>query len=112
MIIENSEVGIQGARVNLTFKNPVFIKFWLVIFPRPSFAFLWFLPGAHQIFRGYREKKIGIIDVVLFYFTEMRTNPLNRRREYYVHYENLDRRLDEWIDGKYRGLGFLDLFWN
>jgi len=29
---------------------------------------------------------------------EMRTNPLNMRREYYVHYENLDRRLDEWID--------------
>lgn len=31
---------------------------------------------------------------------EVRTNPLNGRREYYVHYENLDRRLDEWIDAE------------
>ena len=32
---------------------------------------------------------------------EMRMNPLNMRREYYVHYDNLDRRLDEWIDGEF-----------
>lgn len=31
---------------------------------------------------------------------EMRMNPLSNRREYYVHYENLDRRLDEWIDAE------------
>lgn len=31
---------------------------------------------------------------------EVRTNQLTNRLEYYVHYENLDRRLDEWIDAE------------
>ena len=30
---------------------------------------------------------------------EKRINPNNNREEYYVHYEGLDRRLDEWIPG-------------
>lgn len=30
---------------------------------------------------------------------EKRVNPNNNREEYYVHYEGLDRRLDEWIPG-------------
>ena len=30
---------------------------------------------------------------------EKRINPNNNREEYYVHYEGLDRRLDEWIAG-------------
>lgn len=31
---------------------------------------------------------------------EKRINPNNNKEEYYVHYEGLDRRLDEWIPGK------------
>lgn len=31
---------------------------------------------------------------------EKRINPNNNREEYYVHYEGLDRRLDEWIAGE------------
>jgi len=31
---------------------------------------------------------------------EKRLNTLTHRLEYYVHYENLDRRLDEWIDAE------------
>ena len=32
---------------------------------------------------------------------EKRINPNNNKEEYYVHYEGLDRRLDEWIPGKF-----------
>ena len=32
---------------------------------------------------------------------EKRINPNNNREEFYVHYEGLDRRLDEWIPGKF-----------
>jgi len=31
---------------------------------------------------------------------EKRINPNNNREEFYVHYEGLDRRLDEWIPGE------------
>ena len=33
---------------------------------------------------------------------EKRINPNNNREEFYVHYEGLDRRLDEWIPGTFR----------
>ena len=40
---------------------------------------------------------------MIIFLLEKRLNTLTHRLEYYVHYENLDRRLDEWIDGEFDG---------
>ena len=66
---------------------------------------LYFYSGANWLPVGdFRVK--GFItwtdDVRQLYRAEVlekRINPNNNREEYYVHYEGLDRRLDEWIAG-------------